>query len=288
MNAIIVGTLGDAATLALISVGFVVVYRTTRVVSFAQGFFMALGTIVFGTLMNLNFGLWPSLVLAAVAAGISAGLAFWLIFRRLIGVSPFVTAIATIGLGTGALALAEIFQGDRPVILTDPPFGPHKIPFLGLSISTTQLFSLGVAVVVFLAIILTVQLTKLGLQMRAVADQPTLAQYTGVATSRISTLAWAIAGVTAGLAGTTFAIVNQPTPDVVYSLGLAAFPAIILGGFDSITGAVVGSILIALIRVLAVKFLGGVWEDPISYLILLLLLLFRPQGIFGSKEVTRL
>jgi branched-chain amino acid transport system permease protein len=288
MNAIIVDTLGDAATLALISVGFVIIYRATRVVSFAQGFFMALGTVIFSTLMNAGVGLFGSLALTAIAVGFCAGLAFRVVLSRLIGVAPFVTAIATIGLAIGGLAITEIVQGDQNIIIEHTGIGFKAINLFGLTFNLTEVFNVGVAVAVFLVLIVAIQRTKFGLQMRAVADQPTLAQYTGVATSRISTSAWVIAGVTASLAGSTFALINQPTPDSVYALGLSAFPAIILGGFDSIVGAIVGSVLIALIRILAIVFLGGAWEDPTAYMVLLIVLLIRPQGIFGSKEVSRL
>ena len=98
----------------------------------------------------------------------------------------------------------------------------------------------------------------------------------------------AIAGATAALAGSAYVLVDQPTPETVYALGLAAFPAILLGGFDSIIGALVGSLGLAFIQNLATYHLNGKWEDVVTYSLLLAVLLVRPQGLFGSEELTRL
>jgi branched-chain amino acid transport system permease protein len=124
--------------------------------------------------------------------------------------------------------------------------------------------------------------------MRAVASNTRLAAFNGVNVVRTSTLAWALGAVTAGLAGVVFLLGTQPDPGSVFSLGLAAFPAILLGGLDSIVGALVGGLLIGLGQAAIGVYLGGNWQDVVAYVVLLVVLLVRPQGIFGDARVARL
>lgn len=100
-------------------------------------------------------------------------------------------------------------------------------------------------------------------------------------------LAWAIAAGTAAIAGVAFIMTTQPSPSGVYGLGLVAFPAILLGGFDSVVGALVGGFLLSLAQNVVVTYAGGKWQDIASYGLLLIVLLIRPQGIFGSAEASR-
>ncbi|MCW2526274.1 MAG: hypothetical protein JWM76_1134, partial [Pseudonocardiales bacterium] len=130
--------------------------------------------------------------------------------------------------------------------------------------------------------------TPVGLRMRAVANNTRLAAYSGVNVVRTSTLAWAIGSLTAGLAGIVYLLGAQPDPGSVYSLGLAAFPAILLGGLDSVSGSLIGGLLIGLLQSSIGVYIGGEWQDVVSYGVLLAVLLLRPQGIFGGAEVARL
>jgi branched-chain amino acid transport system permease protein len=288
VSTILVGTLVDAATLSLISAGFVVLYRATRVVSFAQGALMVLGTLLFSRMVNAGLNLYASLALAAVITGIVSAVAFRLILARLIGVSGFLTAMSTIGLATAALAICVLVAGDNLIALTKSQLSFHVNEFIGLKITQVDVFTIVLAVVVFIVLFAGIQWSRTGLRMRAVADNPTLAAYSGVATGRISMLAWGIAGATAALSGSAYTLVNQPTPDTLYALGLAAFPAILLGGLDSLTGAIVGSLVLALAQNVTIYNVSGAWEDVVSYGLLLIVLLLRPQGLFGSPEVRRL
>lgn len=289
VSTVIVGTLTDGATLSLIAAGFVVIYRATRVVTFAQGFFMVAGALIFVALDGIGaLGLYGSLVIAAVLTGVISAIVFRGVLTRLIGVNHLVTTIATIGIATAGLAVCDIVQGDQTMILRNEPLGFRVIKIAGLPFTPIDIFTIGLAVVVFALLLLGIQRTPIGLRMRAVADRPTLAAYTGISTGRISALAWGLAGATAALAGAAYVLTDQPAPETVYALGLAAFPAILLGGFDSIVGAIVGSLILALIQNIAIYNFSGQWEDVASYGVLLIVLLLRPQGLFGSSEVTRL
>jgi branched-chain amino acid transport system permease protein len=198
-----------------------------------------------------------------------------------------VTAMATIGLGTALDAIAIIIWQPSLINIQAPYsyklYGPGDFEFSGI-----QIFSLCLTAIVFVVIALTLHRTRLGLQMRAVANSEQLAAHVGVNVVRTSMFAWALAAMTASLAGVTYVLGSQTDPGTVYSIGLAAFPAIILGGFDSVAGSLVGGLLIGWLLAFVATYVGGQWPDVVSYLALLAVLLVRPQGLFGSPEVARL
>lgn len=288
LNTLIVGTLVDGSTLALISVGFVVIFRTTKVVSFAQGVFMVVGALISAELVNRGLNAYISLVAAALAAGVLGALLFRLVFLRLLGISPFATAIATISVGILGLAVCELIRGSGTIVVGRQVLSFHSIPVAGLKLNQVVIFSVVLAGVVYCIIGATMRWTRVGLYMRAVADRPVLAGYVRIPTAAISALAWGAGAFAAALSGGSFVLVNQPTPDTVFGLGLVAFPALLLGGLDSVLGALVGSLAIAALQNATLLALGGSWQDVVSYGALLVVLLVRPQGLFGSAEVSRL
>ncbi len=283
LNAITLG-----CTYGLIGLGFVIVFRSTGVISFAQGAFMMTGALLFATLINHSVPVWAALVITVAALAALGTVTFVLVFGRLAGLESFVGAIATIGVGTLIEAIVLLIWG--PSIITIKSIfsgGNHHLggPFV---ISNIGIFTLAVTAVVFVLVILGLQKSPLGVRMRASADNPGLASYTGLHVVRLSSAAWAVAAATGALAGVVFLIGSQPDPETVYSLGLAAFPAILLGGIDSIGGCLVGGLLIALVQSAIATWWGGQYQDVAAYVALLLLLLVRPQGLFGRIDARRL
>lgn len=287
IGAIITTTFTSGAILALISAGFVLVYRATKVVSFAQGAFTLVGAFVFVACVNGGLGFVASLAVALVGTAALGMAVYRGLFARMEGAEPFINAVATIGLAITVEALAIVIGGSGPIIT------PHVFPSReytlasGVTVSLTELVVIGLAVVVFGVLVAVFTRTGFGLRVRAVADVPKLAAYAGVNVTAISALAWSAAAGTAAIAGVAFLLTAQPAPADVYSLGLSAFPAILLGGFDSIAGAVVGGLALALIQAVVVTFAGGSWQDVASYGLLLVVLLVRPHGLFGSTEASR-
>jgi branched-chain amino acid transport system permease protein len=286
----LIGTLVDGSLLALIGVGFVVIVRATRVVSFAQGAFMVVGALIFYSLTaSAGLGLIPGLICSCAAMGIIGALTYRVAFARVVGAPALVSAMATIGLGILGEAVAIMVWGTQAIVI--PASALHDNPLRiggNFYISPAGIVSIVLAIAITAALIASLQFTKTGLRMRAVADHPRLAAFNGVNVVRMSTLAWAIAGVTAAAAGVAFTLGGQPSPDDVYSLGLIAFPAIILGGLDSIAGALVGGVLIAAVQQFTITYLGGQYEDLVCYGVLLIVLFVRPGGLFGRQEVARL
>jgi branched-chain amino acid transport system permease protein len=285
---IVTSTLANGCLLALLSVGFVLIFRATGVVSLAQGGSMVFGAMLCNTFANLGWGLAPALILSAVLVFVLSALAFRLVFARLIGSPPFITAIATIGLATFLEALAVLVWSDQPVALAGSALSLNAIN-LGADFTTNQvqLFTLAVTAFLFVVIIIGLHRTPLGLRMRMVADSPRLAALNGINVSLVSVVAWGLAGLTAAVAGAAFILGSQSSPSTVYGLALSAFPAILLGGLDSVSGALAGGMIIALIQAVTTIYVGGQWSDFVSYALLLLVLLLRPNGLFGKVEVSR-
>jgi branched-chain amino acid transport system permease protein len=284
---LITGTLTTGSILSLIAVGFVIMYRGTKVISFAQGAFSLIGGFIFMGLTRNHLGLVPALVVTLGANLVVGAATYQLVFSRLVGAEPFITAMATIGLGTVLEAVAIMIWGSAPITLPTILSG-HAYHLGGsLIITPVEIFIVAAAIVLFALLVALLYRTPLGLRMRAVADQPRLAVYTGVSVVAMSTLAWALASMSAALGGIAFLMTTQPSPDSVFSLGLVVFPAILLGGLDSIVGALVGGLVIAFIQNVVTTYGNGTWVDVASYGILLAVLLVRPQGLFGSAEVSR-
>jgi branched-chain amino acid transport system permease protein len=284
---LITGTLTTGAILSLIAVGFVVMYRATKVVSFAQGAFSLVGGFSFMALSQHHVNVVLALLASIVISLFAGALTYQLVFRRLVGAEPFVTAIATIGLATLIEACAIIIWGSGPIILPNVLSGRVYHVSGSLLVTSADIFIVGAAVVVFALLVPMLYRTQLGLRVQAVADHPRLAAYVGVNVIAITTLAWAVSAATAAVGGVAFLLTSQPSPDSVYSLGLVVFPAILLGGLDSIVGALVGGMLLALVQNVVTTYVSGTWVDVVSYGLLLAVLLIRPQGLFGSTEVSR-
>jgi branched-chain amino acid transport system permease protein len=286
----LVGTLVDGSLLALIGVGFVVVVRATRVVSFAQGAFMVFGALIFYSLTtSVGMSLIPALICSCAAVGIIGALCYRVAFARMVGTLAWGPALATIGLGILGEAIAIMIWGTQAIAIPANVLNSNTLRIGGnFYISRAGIVTIVLALLAVVVLIAGLQFTKTGLRMRAVADQPRLAAFNGVNVVRTSTLAWSIAGVTAAAAGVAFTLAGQPTADDVFSLGLVAFPAIILGGLDSIAGALVGGLLIAAVQQFTINYVGGQYEDLVTYGVLLVVLIVRPSGLFGRAEASRL
>jgi branched-chain amino acid transport system permease protein len=287
VNAIIVNALTTGSIYGLVGIGFVLVYRATGVVSFAQSGFMIIGALVFGSSLRAGLGLPASLAVATAIVFVVGALCYRVILARLVGGEVFVTAVATVGVATVIEAVCLMEWGPSNISFPQQ-FSYRNHNLIGLKLTSLAIFTVVVAIAVFAVVLLGLNKTAIGLQMRSVASDSRLAAYLGVNVVVMSVLAWAIAGATGGLAGAVYVLDGGPDPGSVYSLGLAAFPAIILGGFDSIVGALLGGVLIALSQGIVAVYVSSEWQVVVPYLILVFVLLARPQGLFGTREPVRL
>jgi branched-chain amino acid transport system permease protein len=273
---------------ALAALGFVIIYRATGVFNFAQGEFMMLGAYIFylfGATYELPFFAVVGLMLISLAL-IGAGM-FFLLVRPLTGQPLLAVIIITMGAAIIMRALTGLFWGTTNLYLTTPLMsdfieigGYYTLAVYDLAAIIICLFTYG-AVMAFL------RFSPIGLQMRATAESPTLASQRGVNLNLVFGTSWIIAALTASIAGAVFAGRTAVSLNISH-LGLSAFPAAIVGGFDSVGGTLIGAVIVGLAETFTVVVLGAEYKDVVAAIILLLVLMMRPQGLFGSKQVNRI
>jgi branched-chain amino acid transport system permease protein len=292
---LIFGGLALGCNYALIALGFTIIYKASKVINFAQGNFLLVGAYIVSVAMfvwQLNF--FVALVLGAAVTLLIGVLFERLVLRQMIGRPPFTIIMVTIGLNVLLLTVVTIAIGAKLPRSPAPFEFAGGIEVGGVHLEANALATIVTTGLVCAALYIFFRFTRYGLAMRAAALDQEAALAMGIKLSVVNALAWAIAGGIATIAG-IFLAANNPTFDV--SLGntaLVAFPAIILGGLDSIPGAVVGGIVIGVIYELlqgyASRFTGTFGTGfyvIVPYLVMILVLLIRPYGLFGTREVER-
>jgi len=278
---------------ALVALGFVLIYKASRVVNFAQGELLAIGAFsahFFAVGLKLPF--LVAFLMALVFTALVGYALERLFLKRLVG-QPIISVImATIGLAfflDGVLHLTPYGAGSYGY----PPFLPEGgVEVLGARISYAQLLALGLTLALILGFGWFFQRSTLGIAMRSVADDQMAAMSLGVSVAKVFALAWAAAGLTAAAGGVMVGTISGLNFDGLVHIGLKVFPVVILGGLDSIPGAVVAGILIGILENLAAGFLdplvpGGGTREVFPFLVLLLVLWFKPHGLFGTEEIER-
>ncbi len=281
------------AIYALSALGFVLIYKSSRVLNIAHGQIIAAGAfITYALTVWAGIPIFFSFLISMVVTFFLAMSVERIFLRRLIG-EPIISVImVTIG-------LMSIIDG----IIYLTPFGsvnysfPAFLPTTplivgGVSISWTQL--VGVLITACLILIFSYFFKKstLGISMRAVSDDQLAAMSVGISVPKVFGLAWAMAGLSAAAAGTIIGNITGLNFDTLHAFGIAVFPVVILGGLDSIFGAVVAGIIMGLIQQFASGYLDGHWglngtASVLPYIILLVILLFKPHGLFGTHEIER-
>jgi branched-chain amino acid transport system permease protein len=279
---------------ALIALGFSVVFKATGVINFAQASLVLLGaylTFNFAHTWEMNF--YVSLVLAMLCGALLGVAIEALVLRRLVGESPAAVIMVTIGLLFVLDNVATAVWGPDNHNLGDP-WGIRTRELVGVTVADRDLWTIGFTAVAVAGFFVFFRYSTLGLAMRAAAFDPEVAMAQGIPARRVYRVAWAIAGLVAALAGATLAAGASQLSPATGALALVAFPAIILGGLDSPLGAVVGGVIIGLVQqftaLLAPEYfswVGESFERVSPYLVMIVILLIRPYGLFGTKEVRR-
>lgn len=275
---------------ALIAVSFVVIYRGTKVLNFAQGEFMLFGNYV-AFMFILSTGL-PFIVAFVIAVLVNALLALLLeaaIFRKFIGESVFSVVMVTIGLSSVLKGVIGLIWGHE-LQRIPLPFDNRVYEVMGIRASVLDITIVTLTVVILGILLLFYKYTKWGVSMRAAASDQDTAQLMGISINNVNRLTWAVSAMISVAAG--FALVSnsylQPTQS---AFALKAFPAIVLGGMDSIPGAVIGGFALGILESIAGGYLSTVFGSAIkeitAYFLLLLVLIVLPYGIFGTKEIER-
>jgi branched-chain amino acid transport system permease protein len=280
------------AIYALIALGFAVIFKASEVVSFMHGSLLLFGAYTIARLSDA-IGFWPGLFLGILATAALALLVERVLINRLRGAPVISLAILTIGVDI--LLVTELTRRIGSDILNvGHPWGGKFVRFGDVGITENRLIAIGVAAVLIAGFFAVFKYSDWGVAMRASAEDGETAALMGIRLGRVSALAWVVAGALAAVAG--LFLVGSPTPGVqpgLQAVALRAFPAAILGGLDSTGGALVGGLVIGLAESLTagyqdhLLFLGRGFGDVMPYVVMILVLLVRPSGLFGTKELTR-
>ena len=289
---LLVGGLFLGAIYALVAVGFVTVFKATHVINFAQGSVLLLGAYVIArSHASLGFALAVVLgVLVAAAASVAIDA---LLIRRIRRADLGTLAILT--LGVDILLATELSRRiGTDVLNIGAPWGNDVTELFGIRIATSRVIAGAVAAVLVAGFWAVFKFTDFGIAMRSAAADGVTASLMGIRLNRVAAAAWALAGALAAVGG--LFLTSFPAAGVTSGVGLlalACIPAVVLGGFDSPGGAVLGGLIIGVVSVLTagyqeeLSFLGRGLGGVAPFAVMLLVLLVRPSGLFGTREVTR-
>ncbi|MCW5733800.1 MAG: branched-chain amino acid ABC transporter permease [Enhydrobacter sp.] len=278
---------------SLIALGFVLVYKATDAINFAQGEFVMMAALIGAVVAGFQ-GSPVMLAIAAVLATLAVMIGFGfglerVVLRPLLGRPIVAVIMATIGLAAMLRGLTPIVFGGQTRALP-LPIGDEPITIGPASLPPIQVLGAGAAILLFLAFSWFFKKSRMGVAMRAVADNQQVAQAMGINVERYFALAWAMGGIVAALSGIVWGSMLGVDVQIAV-VGLKVFPVVILGGLDSIGGALVGGLIVGLVESLASGYLdpyvGGGTKDFAPYVLMILFLMFRPYGIFGKRQIER-
>ena len=274
-----------ASVLAIASVGLTLQFGVTNFVNFAYGEFMTLGaylTYVFNA--NLHVNIWVSMIIGSLLSAVAGFAINRLVIRPFVRrrVSLFILLVVTIGL--------SLFLENGIQAIWGPNFQKYVVHAsstfkIGSMIWTSeQVVIIGIAALMMVGVHFLLKYTRLGRSMRAMSDNSDLARISGIRVVRITDLAWLISGFLGGLAGVVLAInVNSFTPSLGSQFLFIIFAAVILGGIGRPYGAMLGAVIIGIAMEVSASFIDSAYKTVIAFVILILLLLLRPQGILPSR-----
>jgi branched-chain amino acid transport system permease protein len=270
----------------MIALGIVLVYKSTHVFNFAHGELVALGAYLLTTFTARFHGLpWLAIGLVLVAMTVIGVLMHVLIIRHMMNKPLLTTVMVTIGIGLVIRACLLIFYGPSPIQYAS--FIPRDVlDVAGVRIAESDLIIAVIAFVLLGAFAIFFTRSRMGLEMRAVASQQEAAVLSGVNAGRVFAVALAIGTFLAGVAGVLLANTTVVSPSLT-GLALVAFPAVVIGGSTSIPGAVVGGLIVGVLEKIVTGTIGADAAIAVVYALLLFVLLSRPEGIFGRREVVR-
>jgi len=287
---LVVSGLVVGSVYALVALGFVLIYKASDVINFAQGEFLLVGAYVSLALVaSYNVPFVPAVLLTLLGCVLLGIVVERLVLRPFIGEPVISVIMATIGLSSLMRGVIQVIWGTDT--RTFPQIFPVEPVHLGsVVVSQVYLWSLGLALVLLAVFTLFFKYSSTGIVMRAAADDQTAALSMGISVKRVFAITWAIAAVVAAIGGILLGNINGVNPTLA-SIGLKVLPVAILGGLDSVTGAIVGGFAIGLLESLAGGYLdpvfGGGVKDVTPFVVLVIVLMLRPYGLFGKEIIER-
>jgi len=282
----VIGGLTLGCIYALVALGFVLIYKTTEIINFAQGEFMTLGAFIAFTLItSIKLSVLLAIPITLLLTFVFGILLDRCLFRKLIGEEAFALVMVTIGISIGMRSLiGMVWTYDT---LSFPQiFSKDPITMLGVRMTPLQIGIISSTIAAVALLYIFFKYTRIGIAMQAAAQNQLSSYLMGVNVERIFSLIWGISCMVAAIAGILLAPIIFLNHNMGF-IGIKAFPAAILGGFGSIPGAIVGGIILGVSETMAGIYLPTGFKDVFASLILLLVLMIRPEGIFGIQEKKR-
>ncbi|MGH2508094.1 MAG: branched-chain amino acid ABC transporter permease [Ktedonobacteraceae bacterium] len=281
---------------ALIGLGFSIIYKASEVINFAQGEMLLAGTyLVYAGVFEWHLPFLLALLVGIIGTILISIIFERLILRRMIGRPVFSILMITIGLDALLRTGVVVTWGSNELPAATPFSTTSGLTISGVYLGTNNLWTIGVTIVLCAALFYFFRYTRYGLAMRATSLDQEAALVVGINIRTVYALAWGIAAAIATIGGVFLGISSFSIDPSLGGIALLAFPAIILGGIDSVSGAVIGGIIIGLAQQLtagyeslAANYLGSGIHEVTPYLIMILVLLIRPYGLFGTRKVERI
>jgi branched-chain amino acid transport system permease protein len=281
---LLIGGVAQGCIYGLIALGFVLIYKATETVSFAQGDLMMVGA--FGGLLTmtlLGFPFWVSVLAAVIGMGLFGVLLERMVIRPILGQPAFSIVMLTIGVGyvlRGVITMIPNIGTDTHSLAV--PYAGEVLSMGGLVLAAEQLVIIGVTAVLCGGLFAMFKYSKLGIAMQASSQNQLAAYYMGIPVKRLNGLVWGLAAGVAAIAGLLLAPITFVHANMGF-IGLKAFPAAVVGGFGSLPGAIVGGLVIGIVEALSGFYLPEGFKDIAPYIVVLLMLVLKPNGLFGEK-----
>lgn len=281
---LVISGISQGCIYGLIALGFVLIYKATETVSFAQGELMMLGAFCgLACMTMLGFPFWLA-VLSAIAAMAVFGIVLErLVIRPILGQPAFSIVMLTIGIGYVSRGLITMIPGIGTETHTLPVPYKDQVWNVGALVLNVEQMMVIASTAVLCAVLFTVfRYSKVGIAMQASSQNQLAAYYMGIPVKRLNGLVWGLAAAVAAVAGLLLAPITFVHANMGF-IGLKAFPAAVVGGFGSLPGAIVGGLIIGIVESLSGFYLPDGFKDTAAYIVVLVMLMVKPNGLFGEK-----
>jgi len=283
VNGISIGFLYGMAAM-----GFVMIFKSSSVLNFAHGELLAFGAFIFLTMVTwAGLPVYAAFLVSLTGCFVMGFVIERLFLRPLIGEPLIYVIMLTVGLAAIFKGLMLLIWGGNLYIYPDFLPSNLSIEWGGINIPPVYVLSTMIGLLFLVLLGLFFKYSSQGIYMRSVADNQTAALSLGVHVRRVFALSWAIAALVAGMSGIVLGIINGINVHDLSSVGLKVFPVVILGGLDSIGGAIIGGLIIGLLETFTGGYLSPSLRDVVPYIVLVFILLIRPYGLFGLVEIER-
>ena len=286
---LLVSGLASGCVYGLVALGFVLIYKATEMINFAQGDFMMFGAFIIVWLANSSFLGLPLIIAVPLTLLLMFLITFFfdkLLLQHVEGESQIVIVILTIATGFILRFFAGVIWGYDPLSLETPLIGRYFY-ISGVVLSLVEIGIITITVVMTIFLYFFFSHTKRGIALIALSQNQLAASYVGIPVRRLQSFTWGLAGIVAGLAGILYAAKGAVDPSVGL-IGIKAFAAAVIGGFGSLPGALLGGLIIGLVEPFSARFIGSGYSHLMPYIILILILIIKPNGLITqvkSKKV---